>query len=383
VTAARRKAHRPSPKAPGPIPVTQPTMPPMAEFSRYLKEIWGSRTLTNVGPLHQRLEQALCEYLDVEHVSLFNNGTNALLAAAQALDLKGEVVTTPFSFVATAHSLAWNRATPVFADIDEATFGLSARSFGQAITPKTTGVMPVHCYGIPCDVDGIAKVAGEHGLKVVYDAAHAFGIKDRGRSVLRHGDLSVLSFHATKVFNTVEGGAVVSHDAAMKRRVDRLRNFGIVDEARVDEVGLNGKLSEMHAAFGLAQLRQLGPARRARGVLARRYRRALAGLPGLTLPRPPSQATENFSYFPVLVDPAFPLDRDGLQQHLKERGILARRYFFPLIPDMKAYARGSRTVGDLPVARRVAQQVLCLPLYAHMGKADQDRVIAAVLEAAG
>lgn len=371
-----------SPDVPLPtIPVTQPTMPPLGEFVRYLEEIWGNRLLTNAGPLHQRLEEALREYLDVEHVSLFNNGTNALLTAVQALGLRGEVVTTPFSFVATAHSLVWNRATPVFADIDEATFGLSARAFEAAVTPRTTGAMPVHCYGIPCDVDGIAKVAQERGLKVVYDAAHAFGVKDRGRSVLRHGDLSVLSFHATKVFNTVEGGAVVSHDADTKRRIDRLRNFGIVDEVTVAEPGLNGKLSEVHAAFGLVQLARMGEALRARADVAARYRRGLAAVRGVRLPAPPAGATENHSYFPILVGPEFPLTRDQLHGRLKAEGILSRRYFYPLISDMASYARPGQAAPEVPVARRVAQQVLCLPMYGHLRPEDQDRVVAAVRDA--
>jgi dTDP-4-amino-4,6-dideoxygalactose transaminase len=361
------------------IPVTQPTLAPLAEFTKYLEELWGNRILTNSGPLHMRLEEALRDYLDVPHISLFNNGTVALMAAVKALDLTGEVVTTPYSFVATAHSLAWNGLTPVFADIDERTFGLSAKALDAAVTPETRGVMPVHCYGIPCDVDGIAKVAKEHGLKVIYDAAHAFGVKDRGKSVLRHGDLSVLSFHATKVFNTVEGGAIVCHDAEMKRRIDRLRNFGIADETSVTEVGLNGKLSEVHAAFGLAQLAHLGEALRGREVVAKRYRKELAGLKGLRIPEPAVDATENFSYFPVLIGPDFPLNRDELHAHLKGKGILSRRYFYPLISEMEAYASPGTTV-DLPVSRRVASQVLCLPMYAHLSETDQARIITAVAE---
>lgn len=365
----------------GELPVAQPTLPPLAEVVRHLEEAWGNRFLTNAGPLHQRLEEALREYLDVEHLSLFNNGTNALLTAVQALGLKGEVVTTPFSFVATANSLVWNGATPVFADIEESTFGLSADAFAAAVTPRTTGAMPVHCYGLPCDVKGIAEVASDHGLKVVYDAAHAFGVRRGGSSLLRHGDLAVLSFHATKVFSTVEGGAIVSHTAEQKRRIDRLRNFGIVDETSVTEAGLNGKLSEVHAAFGLAQLAHMGEMLRSRAALDARYRKALAGIRGLTLPATPPDTVANHGYFPVLVGPEFPVSRDGLHARLKAKGILSRRYFFPLICDFEAYSKaGHRPL--VPVARRVSSQVLCLPMYAHLSEADLDRVAGAVRDVA-
>lgn len=374
-------AQRPAPTTPA-IPVTQPTLPPLAEVEPYLREVWGSRILTNAGPLHNRLEEALRAHLGVDHLSLFNNGTVALMAAAKALGLRGGVVTTPFSFVATAHAIAWAGASPVFADIDPETFNLDpgAARRAAAVTPDATGLLPVHCYGTPCDVDGLARLAQERGLKVLYDAAHAFGVRRGGASLLRHGDMSVLSFHATKVFNTVEGGAVVCHDAATKRRVDELRNFGIVGEASAHNVGLNGKLSEVHAAVGLASLPHLDEVLLARAAVARRYRDRLGRVQGIHLPEPSAGATQNFSYFPVLVGPDFPVSRDALQERLKEKGILSRRYFHPLIPDMEAYQAGPRP--DVPVARRVSSQVLCLPMYAHLTEEDQGRVVAAILEAA-
>ncbi|EGH24737.1 aminotransferase, partial [Pseudomonas amygdali pv. mori str. 301020] len=264
-----------------PIPVTRPLLPPLEEFIPYLEHIWESRQLTNGGPFHQQLEKELAEYLGVQHLSLFSNGTRALMTAIQALRIKGEVITTPYSFVATAHSLLWNSLTPVFVDIDPGTYNLDPERIEEAITPATTAIMPVHCYGIPCDVDRIQQIADRYGLKVIYDAAHAFGVQHRGQSLLNHGDLSVLSFHATKVFNTFEGGAIISPDAKTKQRIDYLKNFGFADEVTVVAPGINGKMSEINAAFGLLQLKYIDEALLKRQRIDERYRDALATVPGL------------------------------------------------------------------------------------------------------
>jgi dTDP-4-amino-4,6-dideoxygalactose transaminase len=359
-----------------PIYVTQPLLPPLEEFVPYLEKIWAARILTNCGPMHQQLEGALAQYLGVPHVALFNNGTNALLTALQALELAGEVITTPYSFAATAHSILWNGLTPVFVDVDPHTFNLDPRSIEAAISPRTSAILPVHCYGYPCDVAAIADVASRHGLKVLYDAAHAFGVRLQGASVLLHGDLSVLSFHATKVFNTFEGGAIVCHDAATKRRIERLRNFGIVDEATIDAPGLNGKMSEVQAAFGLLQLKYVDAAIVRRRSIAQRYRQLLADVPGIELPAAPAAAVElNGSYFPVLVGPAYPLDRDSLYQRLQQRQVFARRYFFPLLSELPMYRElPSAAAANLPQAHRLAGQVLCLPLYAALSDADVELI---------
>lgn len=357
-----------------PVFVTQPHLPPLEEFIPYLQRIWDSRILTNGGPIHQELEQALCEYLGVAHISLFTNGTIALVTALQALRITGEVITTPYSFVATAHSLQWNGIKPVFVDIDPATLNLDPARIEAAITPRTTAIMPVHCYGTPCDVDAIQRIADNYNLRVIYDAAHAFGVRDAAGSILNHGDLSVLSFHATKVFNTFEGGAIVSPDLRSKQRIDRLKNFGFVDETTVAATGINGKMSEVNAAFGLLQLKYVDAAIQRRRQISERYRSGLGTLPGISFLA--GSADGNYSYFPILVGAEFPLDRDALYARLKERSIYGRRYFYPLISDFPMY-KGLPSAGEanLPVATRAARQVICLPIYPDLSNADQDRVI--------
>lgn len=347
-----------------PVFVTQPYLPPLEEFIPYLEQIWGNKILTNGGPMHQQLEQALCDYLGVEHVALFNNGTIALLTALQALRVTGEVITTPYSFVATAHSLLWNGIKPVFADIDPKTLNLDPSKIEAAITPQTTAIMPVHCYGNPCDVESIQRIADNYNLRVIYDAAHAFGVKDAGGSVLRHGDLSVLSFHATKVFNTFEGGAIICPDARTKKRIDQLKNFGFVDELTVVAPGINGKMSEVNAAFGLLQLKHIEHATQRRQEIDALYREELNKVGGVRLIEGIAGAMANYSYFPILVEAEYPLSRDELYEKLKSSNIYARRYFYPLISDFPMY-RGMNSAGhdNLPIATHVAEKVICLPIY--------------------
>lgn len=345
------------------IYVTQPDMPVLADFVASLEQIWDSKYLTNGGPFHQRLEQALCEHLGVEHISLFANGTLALMTALQALGIEGEVITTPYSFAATTHALTWNRLQPVFADIDPRTFNLDPDRIEAAITPRTRAIMPVHCYGTPCEVERIEAIARKHGLKVIYDAAHAFGVRENGQSILRHGDLSVLSFHATKVFNTIEGGAIVCRDAATKRHIDHLKNFGIADEVTVVAAGINGKMNEVSAAYGLLELKRVDSAIEKRGRVAAQYRRLLDGVPGITC-MAESRHEANFGYFPILVGDGYPLSRDELTQKLRDAGIHARRYFHPLISEFPMYRElPSADPANLPHAGTVARQVLCLPIY--------------------
>ena len=359
--------------------VTQPFLPPLAEFTSYLEKIWESKVLTNGGPFHQQLERALCEHLGVEHIALFANGTLALVTALQALRITGEVITTPYSFVATSHSLLWNGIKPVFVDIDPRTLNLDPRKIEAAITPQTTAIMPVHCYGHPCDFDAIQRIADNYNLRVIYDAAHAFGVEDAGGSILRHGDLSVLSFHATKVFNTFEGGAIVCPDAKTKQRIDHLKNFGFVDEVSVVASGINGKMSEFNAALGMLQLKYIDTVIQRRRDIAVRYRERLQHIPGLTCVEDAGESVANYAYFPVLIDRDFPVSRDALYQLLKEESIFARRYFYPLISEYPVY-RGfpSSAPANLPVATAVAQQVLCLPIYPDLSAEDQDRVITAI-----
>lgn len=356
--------------------VTQPNLPDLDEFIPYLRKIWDSKILTNGGPFHQQLEAALCEYLGVEHICLFSNGTLALVAATQALRLQGEVITTPYSFVATAHSLLWNGLTPVFVDVDPETFNLSPERIEAAITPNTTAIMPVHCYGRACDVDRIELIADQYNLRVIYDAAHAFGVRDAsGASVLRHGDLSVLSFHATKVFNTFEGGAIVCPDAKVKKHIDHLKNFGFVNETTVVATGINGKLNEVQAAFGLLNLKHLDDNLAARARIDQAYREGLAGIPGIGCPKLPS-GKHNYAYFPILVKPEYSLSRDELFQRLADAGIHGRRYFYPLIPDFPMYRHlPSAQASNLPVAKQLAAQVICLPLYPALPLSDVQRVI--------
>jgi dTDP-4-amino-4,6-dideoxygalactose transaminase len=359
-----------------PIYVTQPYLPPLEEFIPYLEKIWESKWLTNAGPFHQQLEKALCEYLGVEHIALFTNGTIALITALQALRITGEVITTPYSFVATSHSLLWNGIKPVFVDIDPLTLNLDPDKIEAAITPQTTAIMPVHCYGHPCDVERIQKIADTYGLKVIYDAAHAFGVQLHTGSLLNHGDLSVLSFHATKVFNTFEGGAIVCPDAKTKLRIDHLKNFGFVDEVTVVAPGINGKMSEFNAALGLLQLKGIDEALQKRKTIDARYRKGLAGAKGIHCLPDAGEKAANYAYFPILVRPEYPLNREELYQKLRDSGIYARRYFYPLISDFPMY-RGlpSAAQSNLPVASKAASEVICLPIYPDLTNEQADSVI--------
>lgn len=358
------------------IYVTQPLLPPLEEFIPYLEQIWDNKILTNGGPFHQQLEQALCDYLGVKHIALFTNGTIALITALQALRITGEVITTPYSFAATAHSLLWNGIKPVFVDIDPVTFNLDPEKIEAAITPQTTAIMPVHCYGHPCDVNRIQKIADNYGLRLIYDAAHAFGVQCDGDSVLNHGDLSVLSFHATKVFNTFEGGAIVCPNAKTKQHIDHLKNFGFVDEVTVVAPGINGKMSEINAAFGLLQLKGIDGAMQRRKVIDARYRDGLAGIEGIHCLSDAGEKVANYAYFPILVQAGYSLSRDALYQRLQNSGIYARRYFYPLISDFPMY-RGipSAAHSNLPVARKVAEQVICLPIYPALSNEQIDCII--------
>lgn len=362
-----------------PIFVTQPHLPPLEEFIPYLEQIWDSRVLTNKGPFHRQLEQALCEYLGVEHLALFANGTLALVTALQALRITGEVITTPYSFVATAHSLLWNGIKPVFVDIDPHTLNLDPARIEAAITPQTTAILPVHCYGNPCDVDAIQAIADNYNLKVIYDAAHAFGVRCHCGSVLKHGDLSALSFHATKVFNTFEGGALVCPDARTKQHIDNLKNFGFVNETTVVAAGINAKMSEFNAALGLLQLKHVDQALARRREIDETYRRLLMDVPGITCVGQSGQTVANHAYFPILVEPDYPLSRDALYERLREQGIHGRRYFYPLISDFPMY-RGlpSAQSSNLPVATAVAAKVLCLPIYPALSDDELLRVVDAL-----
>lgn len=364
-----------------PIYVTQPYLPPLEDFTPYLEQIWANKMLTNGGPFHQQLEQALCEYLGVKHVALFSNGTLALITALRALRVTGEVITTPYSFVATAHSLLWQGCKPVFVDVEPHTLNIDPAKIEAAITPHTTAILPVHCYGNPCDIAAIQKIADNYNLRVIYDAAHAFAVQDAGGSLLRHGDLSVLSFHATKVFNTFEGGAIVCPDAKTKQHIDHLKNFGFVDEVTVVAPGINAKMSEINAAFGLLQLKHMPHVLERRAEIDARYRQQLQHVKGIHCLPKGQQTAANHSYFPVLVQPDYPLSRDALQQKLKDHAIHARRYFYPLIPEFPMYRDlPSADRARLPIAAEAADRVLCLPIYPGLSGEQQDRIVAMIAE---
>lgn len=359
--------------------VTKPTLPPLEEFVPYLQQIWDNKVLTNGGPFHEQLEKELCEYLGVEHICLFTNGTIALVTALQALRITGEVITTPYSFVATSHSLLWNGIKPVFADIDPNTLNLDPARIEVAITPQTTAIMPVHCYGHPCDVDAIQKIADNYNLKVIYDAAHAFGVQCHCGSVLNHGDLSVLSFHATKVFNTFEGGAIVCPDVKTKLRIDQLKNFGHDGEISVVAPGINGKMSEINAAFGLVQLKHIDSVLEKRKAIDGRYRKNLKSVSGIHCLGGSDEKVANYAYFPILVKPEFPIKRDQLNEALKLRGIFARRYFYPLISEFSMYrSLPSSSPSNLPCATQAAKQVLCLPIYPDLELEAVDEICALI-----
>jgi len=362
-----------------PIYVTQPFLPPLEEFMPYLEQIWESKWLTNGGPFHQELEKKLADYLGVDHLALFANGTLALVTALQTLRITGEVITTPFSFVATAHSLLWNGIKPVFVDIDPETFNLNPEKIEAAITPQTTAIMPVHVYGKPCDVEKIQKIADIYGLKVIYDAAHAFGVHYKGDSILKHGDLSILSFHATKVFTTFEGGAIICPDAKTKSRIDDLKNFGYNGEVTVVAPGINAKMNELQAAFGLMQLKHIDTAINRRREINAEYRKQLSAVAGITCPPLPADTLYNHAYFPVLIEKEYPLSRDELNDKLRTHGIFPRRYFYPLISEFPMY-RGlpSAAKDNLPIALKVAAKVLCLPIYPALENDSVTRIISII-----
>lgn len=360
-----------------PIFVTRPALPPLSEFMEKVAAIWATGVITNNGPLHQELERKLEEYLGVEHLSLFSNGTLALLAALRALDITGEVITTPYSFVATAHAVAWSGLTPVFVDTVPGGFNIDPTKIEEAITERTSAILPVHCYGYPCDVEAIAAIARKRSLKVIYDAAHAFAVSHDGQSVLNFGDLSVLSFHATKVFNTFEGGAIVSPNAEMKARIDSIKNFGFQDEVTVLEVGFNGKMSEINAAMGLLQLNRIDEYIEGRRRVWNIYSEALEGVPGIEVPRVPNLSTHNYSYYPILIGDMYPETRDELYERLKTEGVFARRYFYPLITDLNPY-RERLQDRTFVHAGDAASRVLCLPLYPDLASEDQARVVEAI-----
>lgn len=359
-----------------PIYVTQPYLPPLEEFLPYLQAIWASRQLTNGGPFHQQFEAELGDYLGTPHLSLFANGTLALITALQSLRIQGEVITTPFSFVATAHALLWNGIKPVFVDIDPATLNLDPARIEAAITPQTSAILPVHCYGNPCDVEAIQQIADNYNLKVIYDAAHAFGVQHQGHSLLQYGDLSVLSFHATKVFNTFEGGAIICPDAKTKQHIDHLKNFGFVDETTVVAPGINGKMNEFQAALGLLQLQHIPQILDRRTAIAQYYQTSLAQISGIRCLPPQADTRSNHAYFPILVEDPYPLSRDALYAHLKAHDVHPRRYFYPLISNLPMY-RGLASAAPecLPVASRIAENVLCLPIYPDLPQTDQERIV--------
>lgn len=362
--------------------VTRPTLPQLEEFMPYLKKIWDNGVLTNGGEFHQQLEKELSDYLGVPFISLFNNGTIALLTAIKALNLTGEVITTPYSFVATSHSIAWNNLSPVFADISSTSVNLDPLAVEKAINSKTSAIMPVHCYGVPCDVERFEWLSKKYKLKIIYDAAHAFGVKDEGGSILRYGDLSVLSFHATKVFNTFEGGAIVSGSLEMKKRIDSLKNFGYEDELNIPQIGINGKLSEVNAAFGLLQLKYVGEAIQKRSKVDQYYRDLLAEVAGISFLGQTENATSNYSYFPILVGDGFKLTRDELTLRLQKEDIYPRRYFYPLISDFKCYSHlPSSVASNLPNSKRVAGGVLCLPIYSDLSLKTVERIVSIIKEA--
>lgn len=363
------------------ITVTSPLLPDLEEFHQLLREIWDSKWITNNGSFHQRLEQALAEYLKVPYVSLFTNGTLPLITALQALRITGEVITTPYSFVATTHALWWNGIKPVFVDIDQATGNIDPDRIEAAITPKTTAIMPVHVYGKPCDTERIQAIADKYGLKVIYDAAHAFGVEVNGRSILNAGDMSTLSFHATKVYNTIEGGAMVMHDEKTKNRIDYLKNFGFAGETEVVAPGINSKVDEMRSAYGLLNLRQVDAAIDARRRVAVAYRKALRDVDGITFFDDMPGVRHNYSYFPIFVDAdRYGMSRDDLYFRMRERNVLGRRYFYPLISTLETYkGLPSAAPENLPVATRMAEQVICLPLHHALTEEDTKRTIEIIL----
>ena len=360
-----------------PIFVTRPALPDIDEFLPYIKNIWESGILTNNGPYHIELEESLCKYLNVPYISLFSNGTLALVTALQTLRISGEVITTPFSFAATTHALWWNNIQPVFVDIEADTYTLDVNKIEAAITPNTSAILPVHVYGYPCHVQEIEKIANRYGLKVIYDAAHTFAAKYKNMSMASFGDLSVLSFHATKVFNTIEGGAIICHDKATKQRIDYLKNFGIADEVTVIAPGINAKMNEFQAALGILQLKKIDDYVLKRKQIFESYQNALKDIEGITIPQILNDFESNYAYFPILFDEkVFGKSRDTIYENMKTKNIFSRRYFYPLISEFPTY-RGlkSASPNNLPIALRVAENVLCLPIYPGLDIADIERIL--------
>lgn len=364
------------------ITVTAPLLPDLEEFNVLLREIWDSKWITNNGSFHKQLEKELAEYLKVPYISLFTNGTLPLLTALQALRITGEVITTPYSFVATTHSIWWNGCKPVFVDIDPATGNIDPDAIEAAITNKTTAIMPVHVYGKPCDVKRIKEIADKYGLKVIYDAAHAFGVEVDGESILNAGDMSTLSFHATKVYNTIEGGALVMHDEETKKRIDYLKNFGFAGETTVIAPGINSKMDEMRAAYGILNLRQVDAAIEARHQVAIKYREALRPVEGITFMDDMPGVKHNYSYFPIFVDPEkYGMTRDELYEKMRSYNVLGRRYFYPLISTFSTY-RGlpSAAPENLPKAHQIADSVICLPMHHELSVRDVDRILELIVK---
>lgn len=359
------------------LTVTSPLLPPLDEFNNLLKEIWASKWITNNGGYHQALEKALSEYLGVEYISLFTNGTLPLITALQAMHITGEVITTPYSFVATTHAIWWNGCKPVFVDIEESTCGIDPEKIEAAITPRTSAIMPVHCYGIPCDTKRIQAIAEKYGLKVIYDAAHAFGVTQNGESILNYGDMSTLSFHATKVYNTIEGGALIVRDKETKKRIDYLKNFGFAGETEVVAPGINSKMDEIRSAYGLLNLLQIDEAINARQRVATRYREALQGIPGLRFFDDKPNIRHNYGYFPIFINAKeYGMSRDELYFKMQTQGVYGRRYFYPLISTFSAYRDlPSANPDNLPIATRLADEVICLPLHHDLTQDDVSRII--------
>ncbi len=363
------------------ITVTSPLLPDLKEFEKYLEDIWRRKWLTNNGHYHQELEKALADYLGVKYISLFTNGTLPLITALQALRITGEVITTPYSFVATTHSIWWNGLKPVFVDVEEKTGNIDPEKIEAAITPHTTAIMPVHVYGTPCNMARIQEIADIYGLKVIYDAAHAFGVTVNGKSVLENGDMSTLSFHATKVYTTVEGGALICRDEATKKRIDYLKNFGFANEVTVVAPGINSKMDEIRAAYGLLNLKQVDSSIAKRKHIAESYRKALSDMAGIRFLSDEEGVRHNYSYFPIFISEEYGMSRDALYEKLKANGILGRRYFYPLISEFPVY-RGleSSSSANLPIATKLAQRVLCLPIYAGLSGEDLEKVINCIVK---
>lgn len=364
------------------ITVTSPLLPNLDDFNEMLKQIWASKWITNNGSFHKQLERELAAYLKVPFLSLFTNGTLPLITALQALRITGEVITTPYSFVATTHALWWNGIKPVFVDVDPKTGNMDPEKIEAAITPRTTAIMPVHVYGNPCDTERIQEIADQYGLKVIYDAAHAFGVEVNGESVLNAGDMSTLSFHATKVYNTIEGGAMVMHDEKTKKRIDYLKNFGFAGETTVVGPGINSKMDEMRSAYGLLNLKQVDAAIEARHQVAVKYRKALCGIEGITFFDDIPNVKHNYAYFPIFVDAEkYGLTRDELYTKMKEAKVLGRRYFYPLISDFSTY-RGLESAApeNLPNAHKMADSVICLPMHHALSDDDIQRTLECILK---